>query len=58
MFILVFFVLCLGPTGIAAWGVSEECTQAVDLGRLTGKLQSNRARGTHWVVAKMDFGSD
>lgn len=57
MFILVLFVLGFGPIGITAWGVSEECTQAVDSGRLTGKLQTNRARGTPWVTVKIDFGS-
>lgn len=43
-FILVFFVLGLGPTGSATWGVWEEFTQAVDAERLIGKLQTNRAR--------------
>lgn len=57
MFILVLFVLGLGPTDITAWGVSEECIQAVDSGRLIGKLQTNRARDTPWVMVKIDFGS-
>lgn len=57
MFNLVFFFLGLCPSGITAWGVSEECTQAVDSGRLIGKIQTKRARGTAWVVVKVDFGS-
>lgn len=55
MFILVFFVLGHGPTGITAWRVSEEHTQAVNSGRLIGKPQTNRARGVPWV--KVEFGS-